>query len=79
MEIDDREQEVVKKSYRDRMPRAITVDPYGNESKGELHAAFIPARSSSACTAPSLTSRPAARISPSWLPWTRKAAPPRPR
>ncbi|MFW6721964.1 protein kinase domain-containing protein [Streptomyces sp. MAR4 CNY-716] len=43
LEIDDRGQEVVRKSYRDRLPRAVTVDPYGNESKGELHAAFIPA------------------------------------
>jgi serine/threonine protein kinase/superfamily II DNA/RNA helicase len=43
LEIDDRGQEVVKKSYRDRLPRAVTVDPYGNESRGELHAAFIPA------------------------------------
>ncbi|MEU7044710.1 protein kinase [Streptomyces varsoviensis] len=43
LEIDDRGQEVVKKSYQDRLPRAITVDVYGTESKGELHAAFIPA------------------------------------
>ncbi|WP_329356568.1 protein kinase domain-containing protein [Streptomyces anulatus] len=43
LEIDDRGQEVVKKSYRDRLPRAVTVDAYGNEGKGELHAAFIPA------------------------------------
>ncbi|MEV1022008.1 protein kinase [Streptomyces sp. NPDC050264] len=43
LEIDDRGQEVVKKSYRDRLPRAVTVDPHGSESKGELHAAFIPA------------------------------------
>ncbi|MFF2718282.1 protein kinase [Streptomyces sp. NPDC058011] len=43
LEIDDRGQEVVKKSYRDRLPRAVTVDPYGNEGRGELHAAFIPA------------------------------------
>ncbi len=43
LEIDHRGQEVVKKSYRDRLPRAVTVDPYGIESKGELHVAFIPA------------------------------------
>ncbi|MFJ1595493.1 protein kinase [Streptomyces sp. NPDC088261] len=42
LEIDDKGQEVVKKSYRDRMPRAVTVDPYGNEGRGDLHAAFIP-------------------------------------
>lgn len=42
LEIDDKGQEVVKKSYRERMPRAVTVDPYGNEGQGELHAAFIP-------------------------------------
>ncbi|GGR26284.1 protein kinase domain-containing protein [Streptomyces roseolus] len=42
LEIDDKDQEVVKKSYRDRVPTAITVDPLGYEGRGELHAAFIP-------------------------------------
>ncbi|MCX5150082.1 protein kinase [Streptomyces sp. NBC_00320] len=42
LELDDRGQEVVKKSYRDRLPRAVTVDPRGLEGQGELQAAFIP-------------------------------------
>ncbi|KPI05060.1 serine/threonine protein kinase [Actinobacteria bacterium OK006] len=42
LEIDDRGQEVVRKAYRDRVPRAVTVDPYGTEGRGELQAAFIP-------------------------------------
>ncbi|WP_240656539.1 protein kinase [Streptomyces sp. V2] len=42
LELDDRGQEVVKKSYRDRVPRAVTVDPYGREGRGELRAAYIP-------------------------------------
>ncbi|MER6213690.1 protein kinase [Streptomyces sp. NPDC001674] len=42
LELDDKGQEVVKKSYRDRVPRAITVDPRGVEGRGELQAAFIP-------------------------------------
>ncbi|MER5432609.1 protein kinase [Streptomyces sp. NPDC002588] len=42
LEIDDRGQETIKKSYRDRVPRAVRVDPYGTEGRGELHAAFIP-------------------------------------
>lgn len=42
LELDDRDQEVVKKTYRDRVPRAITVDPLGYEGRGELQAAFIP-------------------------------------
>lgn len=42
LELDAGGQEVVKKSYRDRVPRAVTVDPYGYEGRGELHAAFIP-------------------------------------
>ncbi|MBV6695898.1 protein kinase [Kitasatospora aureofaciens] len=42
LEIDDRGQEVVRKSHRDRVPRAVTVDPYGTEGYGELEAAFIP-------------------------------------
>jgi hypothetical protein len=43
LEIDDRGQEVIRNSYRDRVPRAVTVDPRGIEDRGELHAAFIPA------------------------------------
>ncbi|MFC9162798.1 protein kinase [Streptomyces fungicidicus] len=42
LEVDDRGQEVVKRTYRDRVPRAVTVDPYGQEGQGELKAAFIP-------------------------------------
>ncbi|WP_425424290.1 protein kinase domain-containing protein [Streptomyces chattanoogensis] len=42
LELDDKGQEVVKKSYRDRLPRPITVDPYGVQGSGELKAAFIP-------------------------------------
>ncbi|MEV5526806.1 protein kinase domain-containing protein [Streptomyces prunicolor] len=42
LELDDKGQEVVKKSYRDRMPRAVTVDPLGREGSGELQAAFVP-------------------------------------
>ncbi|MFE2718205.1 protein kinase [Streptomyces mirabilis] len=42
LELDDKGQEVVKKAYRDRVPRAVTVDPFGYEGRGELPAAFIP-------------------------------------
>ncbi|ULR54666.1 protein kinase domain-containing protein [Streptomyces deccanensis] len=42
LELDDKGQEVLKKSYRDRVPRAVTVDPLGHEGRGELQAAFIP-------------------------------------
>ncbi|WSA80478.1 protein kinase [Streptomyces sp. NBC_01799] len=42
LELDDKGQEVVKKSYRDRVPLAVTVDPLGREGSGELRAAFIP-------------------------------------
>ncbi|MGW2135557.1 protein kinase domain-containing protein [Streptomyces sp. NPDC001773] len=42
LELDDKGQEAIKKSYRDRVPRAVTVDPLGYESRGELQAAFIP-------------------------------------
>ncbi|MBA2946497.1 protein kinase domain-containing protein [Streptomyces himalayensis] len=42
LELDDKGQEVVKKSYRDRVPHAVTVDPFGYEGRGELQAAFIP-------------------------------------
>jgi serine/threonine protein kinase len=42
LELDDKGQEVVKKSYRDRVPRAVTVDPRGREGSGKLQAAFVP-------------------------------------
>ncbi len=42
LELDDKGQEVVRKSFRDRVPRAVTVDPFGNEGRGDLQAAFIP-------------------------------------
>ncbi|MFC7012356.1 protein kinase [Streptomyces viridiviolaceus] len=42
LELDDRGQEVVRKTFRDRVPRAVTVDPLGHEGRGELQAAFIP-------------------------------------
>ncbi|WP_122619053.1 protein kinase [Streptomyces sp. Tu 4128] len=42
LEVDDRGQEVVKRTYRDRVPRAVTVDPYGQEGQGQLKAAFVP-------------------------------------
>ncbi|UYQ65610.1 protein kinase domain-containing protein [Streptomyces peucetius] len=42
LEVDDKGQEVVRKSYRDRVPRPVTVDPLGYEGRGELDAAFIP-------------------------------------
>ncbi|MFI6699981.1 protein kinase [Streptomyces sp. NPDC050509] len=42
LELDEKGQEVVKKSYRDRVPRAVTVDPLGHEGRGELKAAFVP-------------------------------------
>ncbi|MQT05523.1 DEAD/DEAH box helicase, partial [Streptomyces jumonjinensis] len=42
LESDDTGREVVKQSYRDRLPQVVTVDPYGMEGRGELRAAFIP-------------------------------------
>jgi serine/threonine protein kinase len=42
LEIDEKGQEVVAKSYRDRLPVSVTVDVYGTEGRGELKAAFIP-------------------------------------
>ncbi|MEX2982273.1 protein kinase [Streptomyces sp. C36] len=42
LELDDKGQEVVKNAYRDRVPRAVTVDPFGYEGRGELKAAFVP-------------------------------------
>ncbi|MBW8483938.1 protein kinase domain-containing protein [Actinomadura parmotrematis] len=43
LELDAHGNEVVRASLRDRLPRAVIVDEYGNEGRGELHAAFIPA------------------------------------
>jgi hypothetical protein len=43
LDVDDNGQEVIAKSYRDRLPVAVTVDAYGTEGRGELTAAFIPA------------------------------------
>lgn len=43
LETDDHGDEVVRDSYRKRLPTAVTVDPYGREGAGELVAAFIPA------------------------------------
>ena len=43
LEIDGNGQETVRASYRKRLPIAVTVDPYGNEGRGDLKAAFIPA------------------------------------
>ncbi|TYC22951.1 protein kinase domain-containing protein [Micromonospora sp. DR5-3] len=42
LEFDDHGQEAVRTSYRDRLPVAVTVDPYGYEGRGGLKAAFIP-------------------------------------
>ncbi|MFF5183448.1 protein kinase [Streptomyces sp. NPDC000345] len=42
LELDDKGQEVVKRAYRDRVPKAVTVDTFGHEGRGELKAAFIP-------------------------------------
>ncbi|MCX4390537.1 protein kinase [Micromonospora peucetia] len=42
LEPDDQGQDVVRASYRERLPRAVTVDPYGHEGRGGLRAAFIP-------------------------------------
>ncbi|SDD51331.1 protein kinase domain-containing protein [Actinokineospora iranica] len=43
LEIDDHGYEVVRDSYRKRLPVAVTVDPYGFEGLGDFRAAFIPA------------------------------------
>jgi ATP-dependent helicase YprA (DUF1998 family) len=42
LEADEQGNELVRESYRPRLPKAITVDPYGFEGRGELKAAFIP-------------------------------------
>ncbi|MCX5258644.1 protein kinase [Streptomyces canus] len=41
LELDDKGQEVVKRAYRDRVPRAVTVDTFGREGQGEMKAAFV--------------------------------------
>ncbi|SEF56248.1 ATP-dependent helicase YprA, contains C-terminal metal-binding DUF1998 domain [Saccharopolyspora kobensis] len=40
---DSNGQDVVRDSYRKRVPVSVTVDPHGHEGSGELQAAFIPA------------------------------------
>jgi serine/threonine protein kinase/very-short-patch-repair endonuclease len=42
LEVDDTGHEVVRASYKPRLPAAVTVDPYGTEGQGALKAAFIP-------------------------------------
>ncbi|MFD5764332.1 protein kinase [Streptomyces sp. NPDC127049] len=42
LELDDKGQEVLKRAYRDRVPKAVNVDAFGHEGQGELKAAFIP-------------------------------------
>ncbi|MFI2712230.1 protein kinase [Micromonospora sp. NPDC018662] len=42
LEADDNGQEVVRKSHRERLPVAVTVDPQGREGRGALQVAFIP-------------------------------------
>ncbi|MEU8264272.1 protein kinase [Micromonospora sp. NPDC048999] len=42
LEVDGNGQETVRTNYRDRLPTAVTVDPYGYEGRGTLRAAFIP-------------------------------------
>ncbi len=43
LETDDAGLETVRDTYIPRLPRPVTVDPYGVEGRGELQAAFIPA------------------------------------
>ncbi|EHY91209.1 helicase family protein with metal-binding cysteine cluster [Saccharomonospora azurea NA-128] len=43
LDVDAHGYDTVRDSYRKRLPQAITVDAYGNEGKGDLAAAFIPA------------------------------------
>lgn len=42
LEVDDTGREVVRSTYRPKLPTPIRVDPYGVEGQGELEAAFIP-------------------------------------
>src|SRR5205823_1610533 len=39
----DGKMDVVRDSYRKRLPIPVTVDPYGSEGAGEFRATFIPA------------------------------------
>ncbi|WP_134661943.1 MULTISPECIES: protein kinase [unclassified Amycolatopsis] len=41
--VEEHGEDVVKDSYRERLPVTITVDEFGNEGAGDLTAAFIPA------------------------------------
>lgn len=43
LEPDGDGSELIKDTYRKRLPVAINLDPYGIQGRGELHAAFIPA------------------------------------
>ncbi|MGI5132970.1 protein kinase domain-containing protein [Pseudonocardia sp. CA-107938] len=43
LQEDDAGYQSVRDSYRKRLPRAVTVDPYGMEGRGALQATFIPA------------------------------------
>ncbi|MCE0540440.1 protein kinase [Kineosporia rhizophila] len=43
LETDVAGNESVRDNYRDKLPRKISVDVYGNEGAGDLEAAFIPA------------------------------------
>lgn len=42
LEPDKDGEDTVRKSYLPRLPRPVTVDPFGTEGAGELHAVFIP-------------------------------------
>ncbi|WP_433762556.1 protein kinase domain-containing protein [Nocardia sp. CA-135398] len=42
LEPDKNGEDTVRKSYLPRLPRPVTVDPFGTEDAGELHAVFIP-------------------------------------
>ncbi|MBN1174074.1 MAG: protein kinase [Micromonosporaceae bacterium] len=42
LELDHSGQEVVRDSFRPRLPVAVSVDPYGVEGQGDLTATFIP-------------------------------------
>ncbi|WP_116023709.1 protein kinase domain-containing protein [Thermomonospora umbrina] len=43
LEPDEHHQETVRQTHRWRLPKAVNVDPYGVEGRGEMQAAFIPA------------------------------------
>ncbi|MEY9956697.1 protein kinase [Streptacidiphilus sp. MAP5-52] len=42
LEFDENGQETVRPSLRDKLPRPVTVDVFGTESRGELEAAYLP-------------------------------------